>query len=128
MNRSALKYLMFITCMYCLAGCAVNVGDYRIDVRTQNQTKALLSEVAVWFGEARCSSGYLVPSGQKTHLYYPAPITKTARVEWKDEAGTRHEVELDLGRVYQSGQSGLLEIVITDAGVVAQMKALPTSR
>ncbi len=109
-----------------LAGCATAAPSGRIDVETRNRTAIEFSEVAIWFGDARCSSGYLVPAAQATHMYYPYPITKTARVEWKDPAGKKHEAEVNLSGVYQAGRSGVLEIAITDDGVVAQMKPLPT--
>lgn len=99
----------------------------RVDVETRNRTAEELSEVVVWFGDSSCSSGYLVPKAQATYMYYPSPITKMARVEWKDAAGSPHAKEVDLSDIYQSGQSGLLQIAITEVGIEAHMLPLPTA-
>lgn len=111
---------------FLVTGCVAPSKGQQINVETRNYTKEMLSEVEVWFGNARCSSGYLVADGQKTELFYPYPITETARVLWKDATGKSHEVTVNLTGVYKAGQSGVLEIGITDVGVVPKLKPPPT--
>lgn len=81
----------------------------------------------LWFGVNNCDSGYLGVGGQSTNVLCPAPITRSARVEWRDEVGRMRSMQVDLADVYRAGQSGILEIAIMEGGVVAQMKPLPSS-
>lgn len=107
-----------------VSGCIMLRDEVRVDVETRNYTDQLLSEVVVWFGENACGSGYIVGGGQKTFVLYPHPITKTARVCWRDAAGERHEVEVDLSNIYKRGQSTRLEIGIKEDGVYPRLKPL----
>jgi hypothetical protein len=97
----------------------------RIDVRTRNGSPEDLREVAVWFGDAPCTSGYLVAGGQATHLYFEAPITNVARVEWRDASGGWHAKEVKLTGIVGPGDTGLLQFLIRGAEVEARLLPLP---
>lgn len=108
-----------------IVGCASSSSTAQVDVEIHNHTSQRLSDAEVWFGENKCRVGLLGPTIFKIHLLYPHPITERARVVWKDANGKAHEVLVNLNGVYEPGQSGVLEIGITDAGVIPKLKPLP---
>lgn len=127
MKFNSVRFFMWVAIVCLLAGCVMVSRAARVDVRTINKTNYPLGDVAVWFGVNNCDSGYLGVGGQATNILYPAPITRSARVEWRDEVGRMRSMQVDLADVYRAGQSGILEIAIMEGGVVAQMKPLPSS-
>jgi hypothetical protein len=108
------------------AGCVSAANDSRVDVELKNLSIKKLTDVAVWFGDAKCTAGILSPGIFADYMYYPAPITPEARVEWKDASGQQHTKTVDLSNVYQPGQSGILQIAITETGVEAKLLPLRT--
>lgn len=119
--------LLFLIAL-ALGGCAIISKDRpRVDVELKNESGDELSDVSVWFGGTSYKAGILPVGVFKDYMYYPAPITETARVEWTDMAGRRQTRQVDLSQVYTPGQSGLLQIAITESGgVEARMLPLPT--
>ena len=117
---------MWLLLIFLGVGCTSPTRASRIDVEMKNQTRQELSESTVWFGEYHFRAGILPPGIFKVYMYFPDEITRMARVTWKDAGNQKHEVEVDLSGLYKLGMSGRLEIAITDKGVVAQMKPLPT--
>jgi hypothetical protein len=97
----------------------------RVDVETRNGTSEDLTEVAVWFGDAPCTTGVLIAGAQATHLFFDAPITRVARVEWKDASGKRHLKEAQLGGTVQAGDSGVLQVLIKGDHVEVRLLPLP---
>ena len=107
------------------AGCVSLPASTQLNVEIHNYTSQKLSDVEAWFGENKCRVGILIPGVFKVHVFYAYPITEHARVVWKDLDGKSHEVLVDLSKVYKRGQSGVLELGITDLGVVPKLKPLP---
>ncbi len=97
----------------------------RVDVETRNGTSEELTEVAVWFGDAPCTTGVLVAGAQATHLYFEAPITSVARVEWRDSSGGWHSKEVKLTGIIGPGDSCLLQFLIKGDDVEARLLSLP---
>ena len=127
MNRRREWLLAISVLMLVMLGCTkYPIG--RIDVRTRNVSAEDINEVAVWFGDAPCTSGYLVANGQATYLYFEAPITSVARVEWKDGSGRMHSMEVKLSDIVGRGDSGLLQFSIKGDDVEAELLPLPASR
>lgn len=111
---------------FCLliVGCALPSVD-QVDVEIHNYTKQKLLDVEAWFGGNKCRAGVMGPGVFAVHVFYSYPITRIVRVVWRDTAGESHELKVDLAGIYNLGQSGVLEIGITDGGVVAKFKPLP---
>jgi hypothetical protein len=106
-------------------GCASSPTTAQVNVEIRNYMSEPVSDAEVWFGENKCRVGWLGPTIYKIHLLYPHPITERARVTWKDERGKAHEAWVNLSGVYRPRQSGVLEIGITEGGVLPRLKPLP---
>ena len=110
-----------------VAGCVMMSGGGRVDVEIHNCTAHAIVDAAVWFGKSQCRAGALGSNIFKIYMYYPYPITSMAHAVWRDEMGVLHEADVDLRGVYNRGSSGVLEVGITDVGVVARLKPLPNA-
>lgn len=115
-------------CGLLFAGCSPSISTGRIDLEIKNESSQSLTEAVVWFGEKKFRAGDLRPTIFADYMYYPTPVTKLGQVEWVDGIGQKHSRVLDLGGLYRPGQSGLLQIAITETSVEVRMLPLPVAK
>lgn len=94
-----------------IGGCAR--ARTHVDLTLKNKGAATLENAELVSTNSICSWGTVVAGGSATYMEFAKPVSSAAEMHFV-RAGVSRTDKLDLGKVYQPGQSGELTFTVYD--------------